>query len=111
MPGSLIIRSKENKLNPERFTITHVSEESTQLNRYSLAIFFLGSIIFTVALKPEFISIQARFAMFAQEMLRYGPTFFPTTYKIPYPDYPATSTFTIYLVSLLFGKVTPSFLA
>jgi len=107
VPGSLIIYSKENKLNPERLTITHVSKESTQLNRDSLAIFFLGSIIFTVALKPEFISIQARFAMFAQEMLRYGPTFFPTTYKIPYPDYPATSTFMIYLVSLLFGKVTP----
>jgi 4-amino-4-deoxy-L-arabinose transferase-like glycosyltransferase len=107
VPGSLIIYSRENKLNPERLTITNVSKESTQLNRDSLAIFFLGSIIFTVALKPEFISIQARFALFAQEMLRYGPTFFPTTYKIPYPDYPATSTFMIYLVSLLFGKVTP----
>jgi hypothetical protein len=38
-------------------------------------------------------------------MLRNGPTFFPTTYNIPYPDYPSTSTFLIYLASLPFGKV------
>jgi hypothetical protein len=94
-------------LYPENLTAISISTESTQLNKDSLAIFFLGCIIFTVALQSEFISIQARFILFAQEMLRYGPTFFPTTYQVPYPDYPATSTFVIYLVSLLFGKVTP----
>jgi len=107
VPGSSIVSLKVNRLYPENLTTKSISGESTQLNKDSLAIFFLGFIIFIVALKPEFIGIQARFALFAQEMLRYGPTFFPTTYQIPYPDYPATSTFMIYLVSLLFGKVTP----
>jgi len=94
-------------LNPEGLSMTSVSGESAQFNKDSLAIFLIGFVIFTFALKPEFTGIQARFALFAQEMFRYGPTFFPTTYQIPYPDYPATSTFAIYLVSLLLGKVTP----
>ncbi len=79
----------------------------SDLRRDSLLILFLGLVIFTVALDGEFISSQARFALFAQEMLRNGPSFFPTTYGAPYPDYPATSTFLIYLASLPFGKVTP----
>jgi len=83
------------------------SKRLSDLRRDSLLIFFLGLGIFTAALDGEFISLQARFALFAQEMLRNGPSFFPTTYGIPYPDYPATSTFLIYLVSLPFGKVTP----
>jgi 4-amino-4-deoxy-L-arabinose transferase-like glycosyltransferase len=83
------------------------SKRLSDLRRDSLLIFFLGLGIFTAALDEEFISLQARFALFAQEMLRNGPSFFPTTYGIPYPDYPATSTFLIYLVSLPFGKVTP----
>lgn len=74
--------------------------------RDSFLIFLGGLIIFTIGLSPEFIGSQARFALFAQEMLHYGPTFFPTTYQIPYPDYPATSTFLIYLLSLPFGKLT-----
>jgi 4-amino-4-deoxy-L-arabinose transferase-like glycosyltransferase len=87
--------------------MTSVPGGSKQYRRDSLLIFLVGFVIFTFALPPEFIGIQARFALFAQEMLRYGPTFFPTTYQIPYPDYPATSTFAIYLASLLLGKVTP----
>jgi 4-amino-4-deoxy-L-arabinose transferase-like glycosyltransferase len=83
------------------------SKRLSDLRRDSLLIFFLGLGIFTAALDGEFISLQARFALFAQEMLRNGPSFFPTTYGIPYPDYPATSTFLIYLVSLPFGRVTP----
>lgn len=82
-------------------------ERLSDLRRDSLLIFFLGIGIFTIALDGEFIFAQARFALFAQEMLRNGPSFFPTTYNTPYPDYPATSTFLIYLVSLPFGKVTP----
>jgi len=83
------------------------SKKLSDLRRDSLLIFFLGLGIFTAALDGEFISLQARFVLFAQEMLRNGPSFFPTTYGIPYPDYPATSTFIIYLISLPFGKVTP----
>jgi len=82
-------------------------ERPSDLRRDSLLIFFLGIGIFTIALDGEFISSQARFALFAQEMLRNGPSFFPTTYDTPYPDYTATSTFLICLVSLPFGKVTP----
>jgi 4-amino-4-deoxy-L-arabinose transferase-like glycosyltransferase len=76
-------------------------------NRDSLLIFLIGVTVFTIGLGPEFLGLDARFGMFAQEMLRNGPAFFPTTYGRPYPDYPATSTFLIYLVSLPFGKVTP----
>jgi len=83
------------------------SKRLSDLRRDSLLIFFLGIGIFTIALDGEFISAQARFVLFAQEMLRNGPSFFPTTYGRPYLDYPATSTLLIYLASLPFGKVTP----
>lgn len=53
-----------------------------------------------------FIGFDSRFALFAKEMLRHGPGWFPTTYGQPYPDYPSTSTFLIYLLSLPLGKVT-----
>ncbi len=52
------------------------------------------------------IGFDSRFVVFAQEMLRHGPAFFPTTYGEPYPDYSAFSTLLIYLVSLPFGQVT-----
>jgi 4-amino-4-deoxy-L-arabinose transferase-like glycosyltransferase len=74
-------------------------------------IFVIGLVFFTVGLPPEFLSLDARFALFAQEMLRNGPTFFPTAYGEPYPDYPATATFLTYLASLPFGHVTPFTLA
>jgi 4-amino-4-deoxy-L-arabinose transferase-like glycosyltransferase len=77
------------------------------LKKELLLIFFTGVIVFTIGLSPEFIGFDCRFAVFAQEMLRNGPTFFPTTYGNAYPDYHGTSTFLIYLVSLPFGKVTP----
>lgn len=80
--------------------------ENSKTNRDSLLIFALGVLVFTVGLNPEFIGFQTRFALFAKEMLNYGPSFFPTTYRIPYPDYPAASTYLIYLLSLPFGKVT-----
>ena len=73
----------------------------------SLLIFFGGMLVFTFALSPELVGLQVRFGLFAQEMLRQGPTFFPTTYHSPYPDYPATSTLLIYLASLPIGQVTP----
>ena len=36
-------------------------------------------------------------------MMTNGPSWFPTTYNHPYPDYPATSTFLIYVSAHLFG--------
>lgn len=51
------------------------------------------------------IGFDSRFVLFAQEMLRHGPSLFPTTYGEPYPDYPGTSTLLIYLLSLPFGQV------
>lgn len=77
------------------------------LNKDSLLIFFTGVVVFTIGLSPEFTGFNCRFAVFAQEMLHNGPTFFPTTYGQPYPDYTGASTLMIYLVSLPFGKVTP----
>jgi 4-amino-4-deoxy-L-arabinose transferase-like glycosyltransferase len=82
------------------------SPENSRTNTDSLLIFASGVIVFTIALSPEFVGFQNRFVLFAQEMLRYGPTFFPTTYRTAYPDYPATSTFLIYILSLPFHNVT-----
>ena len=76
------------------------------VKRDSVIIFIVGIALFATGLPAEFMSLDARFALFAQEMLRNGPTFFPTTYGNPYPDYPGTSTFMIYLMSLPFGRVT-----
>jgi hypothetical protein len=76
-------------------------------NIYPLLIFICGIVLFTINLNPEFIAFQTRFALFAQEMLRHGISWFPTTYQTPYPDYPVLPTIFIYLVSLIFGKVTP----
>ncbi|MFJ3485360.1 ArnT family glycosyltransferase [Pseudomonas sp. NPDC090202] len=52
------------------------------------------------------IGFDSRFVLFAQEMLRHGPSLFPTTYGEPYPDYSGFSTWLIYLCSLPFGEVT-----
>jgi len=87
-------------------TMSDSPSEKSKTNRDSLLIFALGVLVFTVGLNQEFIGFQARFALFAKEMLNYGPSFFPTVYRIPYPDYPAASTYLIYLLSLPFGKVT-----
>lgn len=73
----------------------------------SLLILLFGGIVFTVAPAPEFINLDARFALFAREMLRNGLSFFPTSYGMPYPDYPASSTVLVYLASLPWGRVTP----
>ena len=82
-------------------------EQFLASKRIPLWIFLAGVALFTVGYRPEFIGFQTRFGLFAKEMLRNGVTFFPTTYGIPYPDYPATSTILIWLVSLITGKVTP----
>lgn len=54
----------------------------------------------------EIIGFDSRFYLFALEMWQNGLSWFPTTYHHPYPDYLATSTIFIYLISTLFGGVT-----
>ena len=92
---------------PEQVTSAYLTDESRRRTRDSLLIFTGALLLFTVGLNPEFIGFQSRFGLFAQEMFRFGPSCFPTTYQSPYPDYPGTSTFLIYLVSKLVGQVTP----
>ena len=73
----------------------------------SLYIGLAALFLFTVGLQGQpFVDFDSRFALFAQEMWRHGPALFPTTYGAPYPDYPATSTFLIWCISLLTGGVT-----
>lgn len=70
------------------------------------ALFWVSVFLFTVGLaSQEIISFDSRFYLFALEMWRHGPTWFPTTYREPYPDYPGTSTFLIYLAAKLFGHL------
>jgi 4-amino-4-deoxy-L-arabinose transferase-like glycosyltransferase len=68
---------------------------------------FGGLLLFILGLDHrDFIHLEARFALFAQTMFREGTGFFPTLYGEPYPDYPATGTLLIDLVSRLTGRVT-----
>lgn len=80
---------------------------SKQLNtKDTLLVGFGALILFSLGFwDQQFIGFETRFAVFAKEMLRHGPSFFPTTYGAPYPDYPATSTLFIYFLSLPFGKI------
>lgn len=77
------------------------------IQKRSLIIFVFSLLLFVVYLPPEFIAFQTRFGLFAQEMFRHGISFFPQTYMGNYPDYPVSSTVVIYLISLLFGHVSP----
>ncbi|MEO8409759.1 MAG: glycosyltransferase family 39 protein, partial [Propionivibrio sp.] len=83
-----------------RFRNFCIRNEVAGLWIVSLAVFMLG------IWRQPFINFETRFAVFAQEMLRHGPSLFPTTYGQPYPDYPVTSTLFIWLISLPFGEVT-----
>lgn len=72
----------------------------------ALGIFCCGLILFTAGLgQQEIIGFESRFYLFALEMWRNGPSWFPTTYHHPYPDYPVTGTFLIFFVSKLFGHL------
>lgn len=71
-----------------------------------LIIFTVALCLFTFGLSnQEFIGFETRFALFAKEMLVHGFSLFPTTYQQPYPDYPITSTYLIYLIAKLFGHL------
>jgi len=77
-----------------------IRRESWLLGGIGLLLFMLG------LWQQPFIGFESRFAVFAQEMLRHGPGWFPTTWGEPYPDYPVTGTLLIALFSLPFGAVT-----
>lgn len=75
--------------------------------REALLVGLVGLLLFTLGIWHQpFIKFETRFALFAQEMWRHGPSLFPTTYGEPYPDYPAASTLLIWLCAHLFGGVT-----
>lgn len=76
-------------------------------SRDFILVFVTGVIIFAVGLPDEFVGFQCRFGLFAKEMLWNGPTYFPTVYGQPYPDYPGTSTWLAYLGARIAGGVTP----
>lgn len=69
-----------------------------------ISLFFISLFVFLWGLSSqEIITFDSRFYLFALEMWRNGPSWFPTTYHEPYPDYPASSTFLIYLIAKVVG--------
>ena len=72
-----------------------------------LCVMLAALVLFLLGVQGDaFVGFDSRFVLFAREMLRHGPSWFPTTYGAPYPDYPATATFLTYLLSLPLGRVT-----
>jgi 4-amino-4-deoxy-L-arabinose transferase-like glycosyltransferase len=77
-----------------------------QVRQQSLCIGLLALLLFSAGVYQQAaIGFDSRFVLFAQEMLRHGPSVFPTTYGQPYADYSAVSTLFIWLLSLPFGQV------
>jgi 4-amino-4-deoxy-L-arabinose transferase-like glycosyltransferase len=69
-------------------------------------LFAISLCLFTIGLShSEVVGFESRFYLFAREMFESGPTWFPTVYHNPYPDYPATSTFLIYLIAKFVGHL------
>ncbi|WP_213939662.1 glycosyltransferase family 39 protein [Pseudomonas sp. dw_612] len=76
------------------------------VRRQSLGLGLLALLLFMAGVYQQAaIGFDSRFVLFAQEMLRHGPTVFPTTYGQPYADYSALSTLLVWLLSLPFGEV------
>lgn len=79
---------------------------SCTIRRQSLIAGLLAFVLFIAGVYGQApIGFDSRFVLFAQEMLRHGPSVFPTTYGEPYADYSALSTLFIWLLSLPFGTV------
>ncbi len=79
---------------------------SPVLRRHSLIAGLLAFLLFIAGVYEQApIGFDSRFVLFAQEMLRHGPSVFPTTYGEPYADYSSLSTLFIWLLSLPFGTV------
>ncbi|AMS17937.1 glycosyltransferase [Pseudomonas chlororaphis] len=76
------------------------------LHRQALGLGLLALLLFCTGVYQQAVTgFDSRFVLFAKEMLRHGPGFFPTTYGQPYADYSSASTLLIYLFSLPFGRV------
>ncbi|WP_053129826.1 glycosyltransferase family 39 protein [Pseudomonas sp. MIACH] len=88
-----------NKAQPPLLSPT-VRRQSLGLGLLALLLFIAGN------WHQAIIGFDSRFVVFAQEMLRHGPSFFPTTYGQPYADYLATSTLMTWLLSWPLGQVT-----
>lgn len=87
--------------------LSHSGQAATVLAWQALCVALAAFVLFLLgAHGAAVVGFDSRFVLFAKEMLRHGPSVFPTTYGEPYPDYPATSTFLIYLLSLPQGRVT-----
>ncbi len=79
---------------------------SAPIRRQSLWLGLMALVLFSAGVYQQAaIGFDSRFVLFAQEMLRHGPTVFPTTYGQPYADYSALSTLFIWVLSLPFGQV------
>ena len=80
---------------------------SRRLYWQALGLGLLALLLFSAGVYQQpVIGFDSRFVLFAKEMLRHGPGFFPTTYGEPYADYSAASTWLVYLLSLPLGRVT-----
>lgn len=79
---------------------------SPRVRQQSWLIGLLALVLFSAGVYQQAaIGFDSRFVLFAQEMLRHGPSVFPTTYGQPYADYSAVSTLFIWLLSLPLGHV------
>ena len=86
---------------------TSHSSPSNTLLWQSLGLGLLALLLFCVGADHQSaIGFDSRFVLFAKEMLRHGPGFFPTTYGQPYADYSSASTLLVWLFSLPGGQVT-----
>jgi 4-amino-4-deoxy-L-arabinose transferase-like glycosyltransferase len=78
-----------------------------QVQKSAVLIFFSTLILFSLGLSSqEVTAFDTRFYLFAQEMLRNGWSWFPTTYGDFYPDYPATSTWMIVALAKMFNGLS-----
>lgn len=72
---------------------------------FTLTSLFIGTLaLFSCGIaSQEVIGFDSRFYLFALEMMQNGASWFGTTYQQPYPDYPASSTFIIWILAHFFG--------
>ena len=74
---------------------------------YALFIFAISLLLFVAfTMDNQFHGLESRFVYFVQEMQRTGFTWYPHTNFGPYPDYPGTSTWILYALTLVGGKLT-----
>jgi 4-amino-4-deoxy-L-arabinose transferase-like glycosyltransferase len=79
---------------------------SLSIRQQSCIVGLLALLLFIAGVHQQApIGFDSRFVLFAQEMLRHGPSLFPTTYGQPYADYLGLSTLFIWLTALPLGQV------